>query len=180
MFNFEDAFWYITPIHLKIKKMNDFWKEMRSQYPILQEWKFEWTSLYSSCGLTQYSSKTIKMSLFLLIGNTSLKDVKNIILHEIAHVLTEEEKKQHGFLWKRCFIKMGGDGKRTSEMNIPNIFYNWHFICKNKRCLEYKKRITYFYVKKWKRKRCSKCKSFMKKSFIGGGEDRIKNGYAMS
>ena len=175
----EEMFWVITPLHLKINKMNEFWLLYNEKYPILKDWSFEWKKMYSIAGLTHYPSKTIKISVFLLIGNTPIKEVKNVILHEIAHVLTEQESKEHGNLWKDTFITIGGNGKRLSEMNIPNQYYNWGFSCKNKRCLEFKNRNRFLYKNNWKKMRCWKCKCFMKKSNISGGEDKIKNGYLL-
>lgn len=177
--DFYKLIWCITPFHLKIKIINDYWRIMIEKYPILKEWTLKWERLYSISGLTNYRTKTIKLSIFLLIGNQKKEFVKNIILHEISHVLTENEKKEHGQIWKKTFLEMGGDGHITYNMEIPYYYYKWRFYCKNGLCKNNIEKINYIYVKKWNKKRCGKCGCYMKKEKINGWQNIIKNGYLL-
>lgn len=171
--------WFITPITEKIRQMTMYWNKICNDYPILKEWKLEWRKLFSLGGLTNYKTKTISISLFLLMGNTTKYEVQNTILHEISHVLTEGETKEHGKEWKECFIKLGGNGKRLCNMIVPSRFYSWRFTCRNKSCSKSKDRSYFLYLRKWKTRRCEKCKCFMKREKREILSEIIKNGYKL-
>lgn len=61
----------------------------------------------NNAALCIYESKTIEYNSHLC--NYSEQFIKDIIFHEVAHVLTPKDKK-HGKEWKRKFVEIGGSG----------------------------------------------------------------------
>lgn len=171
--------WKLTPFQSKKMIATNYWNEMKEKHPILNDWNIKWDKMYSFLGSTHYNIKTIRLSLFMLLGNTSLNMIKNIILHEIAHVLTEDEDESHGELWRKCFIDIGGNDKMDNTMDIPEEFYSWKYRCSKKGCKINKNKTYFLCTKNWKNKRCSECRCFMKKEEVNTLDCQIKNGYSI-
>jgi predicted SprT family Zn-dependent metalloprotease len=80
-----------------------------------QGWSFVWDNARGRNGQTNYARKTISLSRIL----TELRDeqdVRNTILHEIAHALTPGHG--HDAIWRRMFVSLGGDGTRCSQDKV--------------------------------------------------------------
>jgi len=82
-------------------------------------WKFKFDKSKSRFGVCRYYDKTISMSRRLTELNEE-KDVRNVILHEIAHALTPGE--HHNRRWQLVAKRIGCDGKRcydSTKVKVP-------------------------------------------------------------
>ena len=85
----------------------------------LMGWRFEFDNSKRRFGVCNYTYRKIGLSKHLVELNPE-HIVKNTILHEIAHALTEGHG--HGFIWQQKAIEIGCDGKRcysTKNVAIP-------------------------------------------------------------
>ncbi|WP_158728618.1 SprT-like domain-containing protein [Flavobacterium sp. I-STPA6A] len=71
---------------------------------IKEGWKFKWLKHSSAAGVCNYTKKEINLSLELTILNTE-SEVRDTIIHEIAHALTPNEG--HGKKWKAKCVEIG-------------------------------------------------------------------------
>lgn len=94
-------------------EINNLAKDLISKHVELNGWKFEFNTRKTSLGLCSYSKQTISLSSYLL-QLMSDAEVKNTLLHEIAHALTKGDG--HGNIWRRKFIELGGNGNRTTTL----------------------------------------------------------------
>jgi predicted SprT family Zn-dependent metalloprotease len=100
--------------------------ELIAQYK-LDGWSFSFDNAKKRHGLCHYSKKTIFLSK-ISTSNRTNEEVKNTILHEIAHALTPGE--HHNKVWKRKFIEIGGTGERCSKCEYKAKGKNM-YICTN-------------------------------------------------
>jgi predicted SprT family Zn-dependent metalloprotease len=79
----------------------------------LNEWKPALTGRGKKfAARTVYTKKTIEFSTkWLAVPATTEKEIKETILHEIAHALTPGAG--HGQLWKDTYKRIGGTGKNN-------------------------------------------------------------------
>ena len=79
--------------------------ELMTQHGLIQAgWKFDWLKHSSIAGLCNYTKKQINLSLELTMLNTE-SEVRDTIVHEIAHALTPNEG--HGTKWKAKCVEIG-------------------------------------------------------------------------
>ena len=67
---------------------------------------------------TLYSTKKVELSSQLVAINDE-EVVKRVILHEIAHALTEGHG--HDNVWREKLLELGGDGKRCYDRTDTNV-----------------------------------------------------------
>lgn len=80
-------------------------KELMDQHGLIKDgWKFDWLKHSSIAGLCNYTKKEINLSLELTMLNTE-SEVRDTIVHEIAHALTPNEG--HGKKWKAKCVEIG-------------------------------------------------------------------------
>lgn len=80
-------------------------------------WKFKFDNAKRRFGSCQYSTKTISLSRPLTIVNDE-SEVRNTILHEIAHALTPGHG--HGYVWKKACELIGAKPERCYDDNKVN------------------------------------------------------------
>lgn len=89
-------------------------------YNCFIEWRFRFDSSKRRFGGgCNYTRKIISLSKSLVILN-DIKEIKNTILHEIAHILTPRQG--HNHIWKQKAIEIGCDGKACyslEEVKVP-------------------------------------------------------------
>jgi predicted SprT family Zn-dependent metalloprotease len=73
-------------------------------------WTFKWSRAKEFFGSCDYANKTIKLSKYLAELN-GYDDVKDTILHEIAHALAGP-RAYHGYIWKQTAIRVGANPSR--------------------------------------------------------------------
>jgi len=80
-------------------------------------WYFDWDRGVRRFGCTHYGTKRITLSRHLTELNSE-KEVKQVILHEIAHALAGFEA-AHGPVWASTVRQIGGSARRTHSAETP-------------------------------------------------------------
>lgn len=73
-------------------------------------WAFEWDNAKNRFGQCRYASKTISMSRILVELNSE-EEVRDTILHEIAHALVGPEH-NHDWMWRTIAKQVGARPER--------------------------------------------------------------------
>jgi len=94
------------------------------------EWKFAWNKRKSALGVCNYTRKTIFLSEYF-VARISDEEVKDTILHEIAHALAwiEYGHKGHGWQWKRVCVRIGAKPVRCHTGTVDNPNYRYKIKC---------------------------------------------------
>jgi hypothetical protein len=74
-------------------------------------WRFEWDKAETRIGCCHYGSKRITLSK-LLVPNLPRSEVRNTILHEIAHALVGP-RRGHGPIWQAKAIEVGARPEKS-------------------------------------------------------------------
>jgi predicted SprT family Zn-dependent metalloprotease len=81
-------------------------------------WKFEYDNGKTRYGCCQYNTRTISVSRFVVRSEeSSIRMIRNIILHEIAHALVGYDE-GHGPRWRECAKRIGCDGERCNRKRL--------------------------------------------------------------
>lgn len=75
-------------------------------------WSFAFNRRKGAAGLCDYDTNTIFISREWAMGATEA-DIRETMLHEIAHALTPGHK--HDYIWRAKYVSLGGNGRRTSS-----------------------------------------------------------------
>lgn len=89
------------------------------------DWKFKFDNAKKRFGVTKYRTKTISLSRHLCQLNT-VENVRDTILHEIAHALAGP-KAGHGIVWKKIAKEIGASTERCysiQEVVVPKAKWN--------------------------------------------------------
>lgn len=84
----------------------------------LSHWHFKWIKSNNCFGQCDYLNRCIILS-FPLVESNGVEQVRDTILHEIAHALAGLKAK-HGPLWVMVAKRIGCDGKRCFTWNDVN------------------------------------------------------------
>ena len=121
---------------------------MSDRYPIVSEmcrvlfekhglleagWRFGgFDRAKTRCGVTKYDSKSISLSCYYIAKTeVSEENVRNTILHEIAHALTPGH--HHDAIWQEKALAIGCNGERCA--NVGQIALSkWVVKCGNEAC----------------------------------------------
>lgn len=87
--------------------------DLMAQHGVTGRYQFKWDRAKSRLGLTRHDKGTISLS-FSYVQSASEDNVRNTILHEIAHAMVGPGH-GHGNVWRRQFLAIGGNGARTGE-----------------------------------------------------------------
>ena len=79
-------------------------RELMAQHGV-GDWTFTWNRRKRSLGLCRYRQRRIELSVHFVIANDA-EQVRETILHEIAHALAGEDA-GHGPLWKAMCLRVG-------------------------------------------------------------------------
>lgn len=92
----------------------------------LDEWRFVFDRAVRRAGKCSYATKTISLSapLARLHGEA---EVRETLLHEIAHALTPNEG--HSQVWRRTALRIGSNGQRCVDADAPSIPGAWVGVC---------------------------------------------------
>lgn len=94
----------------------------------LKEWSFKFDHSTRRAGCCDYRNKTIFLSI-LHAGTGSDEDIRDTILHEIAHALVGR-KHHHNATWKAKAIEIGCTGERTHTLEFAPP--RWSVTCENR------------------------------------------------
>ena len=83
----------------------------------LQDWTFVFNKRKRALGLCRYTTKTIELSIFLVDGNSD-EEVRDTLLHEIAHALVGPGH-GHDSVWKVKCAEVGARPERCGEAEMP-------------------------------------------------------------
>lgn len=101
--------------------------DLLHEYGLAQQgWTFQWDSAKRRAGACNYQTRTISGSRYILPMATD-EEVRETLLHEIAHALTPGHS--HGAVWRRKLIEIGGTGARTHRMETVKGRYD--VMCEN-------------------------------------------------
>lgn len=89
-------------------------------------WRFDWDNGKRRLGACHYATKRITMSRYL-VQNCSDAEIRETLLHEIAHALTPGH--HHDGVWRRKLIEMGGTGARTHQ--VETVKGRYDVVCAN-------------------------------------------------
>ncbi len=92
-------------------------------------WIFEFDNSKVRFGVCRYRRKLISLSKTLVELNDEY-EVKDTILHEIAHALTPGA--HHGWAWQQKCIEIGARPNRcytSVEVNTPSLRYQFKCVC---------------------------------------------------
>lgn len=96
----------------------------------LDDWTFDFDRAKVRFGHCVYGTQTITLSKHLCKLN-SKKEVKDTILHEIAHALVGK-KHNHNRIWQAKLIELGGNGHRCySRDDVETPKFNYVLVCPN-------------------------------------------------
>ncbi len=93
----------------------------------LQGWRFQFDHSTRRAGCCNYHDQLISIS-FDLARSGSETDIRDTILHEIAHALVGK-KHNHDAVWKDKAREIGGSGERTHRMEFSPP--RWKVRCEN-------------------------------------------------
>lgn len=93
----------------------------------LEKWRFKFDHSTRRAGCCNYREKLISIS-FDLARNTSNENIRDTILHEIAHALVGENH-SHDAIWKAKAKEIGCSGERTHRLTFSPPRY--HVTCEN-------------------------------------------------
>lgn len=95
--------------------------ELMDQYNLSDKgWKFYFNDNRSRLGVCKEYDKSIELSIWHC-NNSPFAEVKNILLHEIAHAIVGC-RHQHNSVWRNKAIQIGCTGDRCGVMNAPHKF----------------------------------------------------------
>lgn len=94
----------------------------------LDDWSFTWDRALNRFGSCNYTRHTITLSWYL-VGLNEEEQVKDTILHEIAHVLAGPESKAHGLVWKHMAQTVGCSSNRCYGPNVAEPKAKWRGEC---------------------------------------------------
>lgn len=84
----------------------------------LQGWSFGFNRRKQTMGLCVYQHRTIELSIHLVERDNSWDEIRDTILHEIAHALVGPEH-GHDKVWKRKCIEVGARPQRCGAADMP-------------------------------------------------------------
>lgn len=87
----------------------------------LKRWRFRFDHSTRRAGCCNYREKTISIS-FELARNASAEDIRDTILHEIAHALVGK-KHNHNAIWKAKAKEIGCSGERCHRLTFSTPRY---------------------------------------------------------
>ena len=111
----------------------------------LKKWKIKINKSRVDCGVCDFDEKTIYFSEYFLKLNR-IKQIKDIILHEIAHAILPIEA-GHSQIWKDKCIEIGCTPERFASVSCKMPEMKWKGKCPN--CLELNERHYKPDTQKW-------------------------------
>lgn len=92
----------------------------------LDDWSFVFDRAVRRAGKCSYRDRTISLSAPLAKIHDE-DEVRETVLHEIAHALTPGEG--HSAVWRRTALRIGSNGRRCIDVATPQIPGAWQGTC---------------------------------------------------
>lgn len=94
----------------------------------LGHWVFQWDRAVQRMGMCDYRRQIISLSEVLAL-RTPLSEVRDTILHEIAHAMAGPQAK-HGPIWRATALRIGCNGKRCYDGSaVEPVPGKWQAVC---------------------------------------------------
>lgn len=93
-------------------------RKLLNQYGY-SNWEIEFDSSNAFAGKTVYASNTLVFAERLKNMNDNI--IKDVVIHEIAHVRAGQFVESHGKYWRSLAVSMGGTGNRRISETIKRI-----------------------------------------------------------
>lgn len=119
---------------MELKKASALTHVLMHEHGLSRGWAFRWQNKKRSLGTCSYNWREIRLSKWYVELN-DLADVKDTILHEIAHALAYErygsQSIGHGFLWKKVCREIGAIPKACTkaDLNRPKNHHKYVDTC---------------------------------------------------
>jgi len=84
----------------------------------LHGWAFRFNRCKQAMGLCVYQRRTIELSIYFVERDNPVEEIRDTILHEIAHALVGRGH-GHDKVWKRKCIEIGARPVRCENANMP-------------------------------------------------------------
>jgi predicted SprT family Zn-dependent metalloprotease len=84
----------------------------------LAGWTFRFNRCKQALGLCVYQRRTIELSIYLVERDNPLEEIRDTILHEIAHALVGP-RHGHDKVWKRKCLEIGARPLRCGLADMP-------------------------------------------------------------
>lgn len=91
-------------------------------------WKFKFDNAYSRLGICRYSRRVIGLSRPFILANEE-SEVRDTILHEIAHALTPGA--DHGLAWRLKAQEIGARPERCASADVKQVPADWQGECQD-------------------------------------------------
>lgn len=105
--------------------------QLMRQHGLLPKWRFEFNNRKRGLGLCAYSKTTIFVSRFHCAKDSD-EEIRDTILHEIAHALTGPSPNPHGEQWQLNCLKVGAKPERCAARGATvEVQGNWFGVCPN-------------------------------------------------
>jgi len=119
---------------MELKKASAITHYLMHEHCLSREWTFRWQNKKVSLGTCSYRKKEIRLSKWYVELNDEA-EVRDTILHEIAHALSYERHGSkgigHGRLWKSICREIGAIPRACSKgkLNKPQNHYKYVDTC---------------------------------------------------
>lgn len=129
--------------------------KLMDKYGLIEKgWRFAIDRAKMRCGQCDFDKKVISLSKYYISDKKiPYSDIKNTILHEIAHALAGDAA-AHGPVWKSTAVAIGCDGTVTNKIwrGAPR---RYKIVCDCGSVNTYRHNLT----SKFKRNVCAKCRT---------------------
>ena len=143
---------------MTLKDIENIVDELFKKHKIYElGWVFKWDNAQRRYGCCHFDSKRITLSKHLNVRRKE-KNIKNTILHEIAHILAGYEN-GHNEVWQKIAKKIGCSANRTSLDIKP--YFKYKGECPSCGNISFRHRLP-----KSKRVSCAKCSPKFNDKFI--------------
>lgn len=108
-----------TPKNLMLSQVRTLAMDLMRQHKLTDDyWRFGFNDNRSRLGVCKHADRKIELSTYHAASG-NWKEIKNTILHEIAHALVGVGH-GHGPVWKRKALQIGCNGERCGHMDAPS------------------------------------------------------------
>src|SRR5438034_297105 len=94
----------------------------------LHDWSFRFNRRKQAMGLCIYHLRTIELSIHFVDGSNPIDEIRDTILHEIAHALVGP-RHGHDKVWKRKCLEIGARPQRCGQADMPE--GRWQADCRS-------------------------------------------------
>ncbi len=105
-------------------------QQLLTQHGLTEKgWRVQLDRAKRRCGQCRYRSRVISLSEFH-VKNNSIEEVRDTILHEIAHALVGPGH-HHNHVWQAMCVRIGAKPRRLAGENVVSVKGRWTAQCLN-------------------------------------------------